>query len=57
MLKYDTCSFKYHFKLNLAKINICLIPELVGIKNINNIKKYLSVEEIKKADISFLKNN
>ena len=46
--------------LGLSKINpldICLIPELLGIKNINNIKKYLSAEEIKKANISFLKNN
>lgn len=46
--------------LGLSKINpldICLIPELLGIKNINNIKKYLSSEEIKKANISFLKNN
>ena len=45
--------------LGLSKINpldICLIPELLGIKNINNIKKYLNAEDIKKANISFIEN-
>ena len=47
-------------KLNLAKINplnVSLIPELLGEKNINNIKKYLDKSEIKKANISFIKND
>ena len=45
--------------LGLNKINpldVCLIPELLGDKNINNIKKYLDSNDIKKANISFLKN-
>ena len=43
-------------KLGLSKINpldVKLIPELLGDKNINNIKKYLDYEDIKKANISF----
>ena len=47
-------------KLGLSKINpldLCLIPELLGDKNINNIKKYLDKNDIKKANISFLKND
>ncbi len=43
--------------LGLAKINpldICLIPELLGDKNINNIKKYLDENDIKKANIKFI---
>ena len=47
-------------KLGLSKINpldVCLIPELLGDKNINNIKKYLDSNDIKKANISFLKND
>ena len=47
-------------KLGLSKINpldVCLIPELLGDKNINNIKKYLDKNDIKKANISFLKND
>lgn len=46
-------------KLGLSKINpleVCLIPELLGDKNINNIKKYLDEDDIKKANISFIKN-
>ena len=46
--------------LGLSKIeplDICLIPELLGDKNINNIKKYLDNDEIKNAHISFLNNN
>ena len=42
-------------KLGLSKIDpldVCLIPDLLGIKNINNIKKYLDNQEIKKANIS-----
>ena len=47
-------------ELGLSKINpldVCLIPELLGDKNINNIKKYLDLDDIKKANISFLKND
>ena len=43
-------------KLGLDKINpldVCLIPELLGDKNINNIKKYLDKNEIEKANIKF----
>ena len=46
--------------LGLNKINpldVCLIPELLGDKNINNIKKYLDSNDIKKANISFIKNS
>ena len=45
-------------KLGLYKINpldVCLIPELLGDKNIDNIKKYLDENEIKKANIKFKK--
>ena len=45
-------------KLGLHKINpldVCLIPELLGDKNIDNIKKYLDENEIKKANIKFKK--
>ena len=47
-------------KLGLSKIkplDVCLIPELLGNKNIDNIKKYLGEKEIEKANISFLKND
>ena len=47
-------------ELGLSKINpldVCLIPELLGDKNINNIKKYLDKNDIKKANISFIKND
>ena len=47
-------------KLGLSKIkplDVCLIPELLGNKNIDNIKKYLDKKEIEKANISFLKND
>ena len=47
-------------ELGLFKINpldICLIPELLGDKNINNIKKYLDSDDMKKANISFLNND
>ena len=46
-------------ELGLKKINaldVCLIPELLGEKNINNIKKYLDNNDIKKANINFIKN-
>ena len=46
--------------LGLSKINpldVCLIPELLGDKNINNIKKFLDKNDIKKANISFIDNN
>lgn len=41
--------------LGLQKINsldVCLIPELLGDKNINNIKKYLDKDEIEDAHIT-----
>ena len=47
-------------ELGLSKIDpldVCLIPELLGEKNINNIKKYLDQNDIKKANISFIKND
>ncbi len=47
-------------ELGLCKINpldVSLIPELLGDKNINNIKKYLDNNDIKKSNISFLKND
>ena len=46
-------------ELGLCKINpldVSLIPELLGVKNINNIKKYLDNNDIKKANITFIKN-
>ena len=45
-------------KMGLEKIeaiNVCLIPELLGEKNVNNIKKYLDKDDIKKANIKFQK--
>lgn len=47
-------------KLGLSKINpldVCLIPELLGDKNVNNIKKYLDKNDIEKANIKFIKND
>lgn len=47
-------------KLGLSKIkplDVCLIPELLGDKNVNNIKKYLDKDEIKKANIKFIEND
>ena len=47
-------------ELGLFKINpleVCLVPELLGELNINNIKKYLDSNDIKKANISFLKKD
>ena len=46
-------------KLGLDKIkplDVCLIPELLGDKNVNNIKKYLDKNAIKNANISFINN-
>lgn len=46
--------------LGLSKINpleIQLIPELLSEKNINNIKRYLDYEDIKKANISLKNDN
>lgn len=46
--------------LGLTKINpleVCLCPELLGDKNIENIKKYLDKNDIKKANITFTNNN
>lgn len=45
-------------KLGIKRIEpnkVNLIPELLGDKNIINIKKYLSDKDIKKAHILFLK--
>ena len=45
--------------LGLSKINpldVCLIPELLGDKNVDNIKKYLDKNEIKNSNINFIKN-
>ena len=47
-------------KLGLSRIKpqeICLLPELLGDKNINNIKKYLDEDDIKAANIKFIKND
>lgn len=47
-------------KLGLTKINpldVCLSPELLGDKNIDNIKKYLDKKNIKNANIKFISNN
>ena len=44
-------------ELGLSKINpldICLVPELLGDKNINNIKKYLDKDDVEKANIKFI---
>lgn len=43
-------------KLNLNPIDpmeVCLIPELLGDKNVQNIKKYLDKKQIKAANIMF----
>jgi IS30 family transposase len=43
-------------RLGLIQINpekVTLIPELLGVKNIDNIKKYLDDNDIKKANIYF----
>lgn len=47
-------------KLDLVKINpmeVWLIPELLGDKNVQNIKKYLDKNQLKKANISFKEND
>lgn len=44
-------------KIGYSKIQpekVMLIPELLGQKNIMNIKKYLTEEDIKKANINFI---
>lgn len=44
-------------ELGLSKIDplkVCLIPELLGDKNVENIKKYLDKKEIEKANIKFI---
>ena len=38
-------------------LDVCLIPELLGTKNVENIKKYLDDVDIKKANISFLNDD
>lgn len=43
--------------LGLSKIDpldVCLIPELLGDRNVNNIKKYLDKNDISKANIKFI---
>ena len=45
-------------ELGLYKINpldVCLIPELLDDKNVDNIKKYLDKTDLKKVNISFIK--
>lgn len=47
-------------KLGLSKIkplDVCLIPELLGDKNVNNIKKYLDKDDLEKANIKFIEND
>lgn len=47
-------------ELGLSKINalnVCLIPELLGDKNINNIKRFLDKKDIEKANIKFIKKD
>lgn len=46
----DKLGLKY-----IAAKEVSLIPELLGEKNITNIKKYLSKAEIKKSHITFMK--
>ena len=46
----DKLGLKY-----IAAKEVSLIPELLGEKNITNIKKYLSKTEIKKSHITFIK--
>ena len=46
--------------LGLSKISpldVCLIPELLGDKNVDNIKKYLDKNDIKNSNINFIKND
>ena len=40
--------------IKISPLDICLIPELLGEKNINNIKKYLDKDDIEKANIKFI---
>lgn len=52
--KYISIDKLKHIGLN--KINakdVMLIPELLGEKNVHNIRKYLSEDDIKKANIKF----
>ena len=41
----------------IGPLEVTLIPELLGYKNINNIKKYLDKDDIKKANIMFLNDD
>ena len=43
--------------VDLLKNTIKLGKHMMNDKNINNIKKYLDSNDIKKANISFLKND
>lgn len=45
---------KLHYE-RIPESNVTLIPELLGDKNIDNIKKYLTQDMIKKANITFKK--
>lgn len=56
----DYLSDKTLKKIGYKKIesnNVMLIPELLGDKNIKNIKKYLDDKDIKKANINFIKDD
>ena len=53
----DYISIETLNKLGLNKINpidVNLCPELLGIKNVENIKKYLDTNDLKKANIKFI---
>lgn len=41
----------------IEPLNVSLIPELLGDKNINNIKKYLDKNDIIRANIKFINDN
>lgn len=51
-LTEDTIKKLGYFKINPKDVK--LIPELLGNKNITNIKKYLTPNDIKKANIKFI---
>lgn len=59
-LIHDYLSKEIIEKLGYKKVNpedVKLMPELLGEKNISNIKKHLSSNEIKKANIKFIKRD
>ena len=54
--KYIPLETINHLDLSrIEPLDVCLIPELLGEKNINNIKKYLDDKEIEEANIKFIK--